>query len=71
VTITPEYSEEGFTTVQFPIGSCGNTGLYEVTLKDTDPPLTVCVNSAGTPNVIYQITDGNPILTIDSCGCTP
>jgi hypothetical protein len=70
VTITPEFSEEGFTTVQFSLGSCGVPGLYEVTLKDTDPPITVCVNSSGA-SLNYQITEGNPILTIDSCGCTP
>lgn len=71
VTITPEYSEEGFTTVQFPYGSCGGTGLYEVTLKDSEPPFTVCINSTGSPSIQYQITQGNPILTVDSCGCTP
>ena len=71
VTITPEYSEEGFTTVQFPYGSCGIPGLYEVSLKDSEPPVTVCITSVGSVNLQYQITQGNPILTIDNCGCTP
>lgn len=70
VTITPEYSEEGFTTVVFPLGVCGGSTSYEVTLKDTDPPVTVCVNPSGSSFVNYEITDGNPTLTVDSCGCT-
>ena len=69
VTITPEYSEEGFTTVVFPLGVCGGSTSYEVTLKDTDPPLTVCVNPSGNIYVNYQITEGNPTLTVDGCAC--
>jgi len=68
ITINPNGAD---CVIGFLNGICGTPGLYQVTLKEDDPPLTICINSAGTPNIQYEITQGNPILTVDSCGCTP
>lgn len=66
VTINPNNTD---CTVTFPLGLCGGSVPYTVSLKDYDDPLTICVDPSGNAFVNYQITEGNPILTVDSCGC--
>ena len=66
VTINPNNTD---CTVVFPFGLCGSSESYTVSLKDYDDPITICIDSVGSANIQYEITEGNPILTVNSCGC--
>lgn len=66
VTINPNNTD---CSISFLNGQCAGIAPYVVSLKSDDSPLTVCINSAGTYNIQYQIIQGNPILTVDNCGC--